>query len=657
MSRILVVDDDSGSRLILKSRLADRGHDAVVAETGARGLAQARESRFDVILVSATITQAVDGFEICRRIRQIPEAHATPVVLYAESASPESQARGYAAGCESFLVGSELPTLAPVLLILLKHGRERREIEAQMRALQDLARRATEERPRATDAEPVAVRENADHAGVLREIASGRPEGLLVVDVEGTVRQADRGACELLGGRIEGRHLGHLVPSAGLEAFVRDAHIEAREGFRFDLVPRRGRAARSLSASVVPMLVQPSEDDPSYKVVLLYDASKRRLAADLVRSQDASVPRAQLGPLLEAARESFRVQALRGESGPMRALRTLVVEASGRTDPVLIEGERGTGKERIARTLHFCGSSTGAFVQLRCNALSAESLEIELFGYTKGAFPTATCDRPGLFHAAQDGTLYLEEIGDLPLELQRRLLAFLETGTVQRRSASRRNERIDLRVIASSSRPLEAAVAEGRFLPELLARFVGLVLRAPGLAARPEDVEPIVRHAIDCFGAGRQVRTITEEALGLLQQYPWPGNVAELWDCVEQACARATEGRIEVGDLPRALREHHQGVPERSLQPVARHAGPVAQGTHTVAGSARIEPGRSSRPAAREARAWDITDEDPINLDHYEKKALLRALDAVGQDRIRAAKLLGLGKSTLYRKLKRFDIH
>ena len=665
MSRILVVDDESGSRLILKSRLAERGHEVVLAETGARGLVHAREQRFDAILVGASVSPAIDGFEVCRRLKNVPETSATPILLFADAAAPEVQARGYDAGCEAFLTGHELPTLEPALAIALRHARERRELAAQLAVAQEQIRRAHDERARggkegettAREAARDVVRENGDHSAALRELASGRPDGILVVDAEGTVLQADKGACDLLGGRIEGRHLGHLVPSAGLEAFVRDAHIEAREGFRFDLVPRRQRGARSLTATVIPMLVQPGEGATSAKIVLFHDVAKRRHAAELLRVQEPGIPRQELGPLMEAARETYRVRSLRGESESMQRLRATTTEAIARSEPVLIRGERGTGKERIARTLHFGGSSTGAFVPVHCHALSAESLELELFGYAKGAFPGANADRPGSFHAAQDGTLYLEEIGEVPLDTQRRILAFLEGGTVQRRGSPRRSERLDVRVIASTSRPLEAAVREERFLADLLARLSTIVIEPPPLAGRCEDVEPIVRHGIDCFGEPRAVRTISEDALSLMQQYPWPGNVAELWDCVERACARATDGRIEVADLPRALREHHDDVPERSLQPVPRLERPTAQGTHTAQGSVRIEPGRSSRPPQREQRAWDITDDDPISLDHYEKKVLLRALAAVDQDRIRAAKLLGVGKSTLYRKLKRFGIH
>ena len=644
MSRVLVVDDDSGNRLILRSRLGDRGHEVALAESGARGLVLAHEQRFDAFVVAVRLAAGIDGFEVCRRLRAMPEANGVPVLLFADSLSGEAQLRGHEAGAEAVLVGAEVPTLEPVLEALLRQARARRELEAQLRAVQEQARR-----PAAREPNGHAPARETDH-GAARGAGASRPDGILVVDPEGTVRHADRGAAELLGSRIEGSHLGHLAPAAGLEAFVRDAHIEPREGFRFDLVPRRGRAPRSLSATVVPMVVHPGDRDPSLKVLMLFDAAKRRLAHETARAAEPRLLRQELGALIEAARETFRAQSLIGESEPMRRLRARVVAACQRSEPVLVTGERGTGKERVARTLHYGGSSTGAFVPLRCSALSPESLELELFGVAKGVDGAAS-DRPGLFHLAQDGTLFLEEVGDLPLEIQRRVLAFLDSGVIQRHGAvqGRRPERLDVRVVASSVRPLTGAVEEGRFLAELRAKLEAIVIELPALSARLEDVPALARHAVECYGALRQVREVGEDVIEVLRRHRWTGNVSELFDCLEQACARAKDGRLEVADLPRAFHELGEGLPERSLTPQRRPSGPV-EGTHVVAESSEVE----LKP--REARPWDITDDDPISLDVYEKKVLLRALNETGQNRVEAARLLGVGKSTLYRKLKRFGI-
>lgn len=658
MIRILVVDDDSGHRLVLRSRLAERGYEVTLAESGARGLMDARAAAFDLFLVASNLGSGIDGHEVCRRLKGIPETSAVPVVLFNHhSLAHENLERGFDVGCDAFVIGGELSGLEHQLRLLIRQRRLQQELSDQVRALQEQNRRLCDERLRNQDHENHGRDANGEHAAAMRELAAGRPEGILVVDAEGTVRQADRGASEFLGGRIEGRQLGSLVPASGLEAFVRDARIEAREGFRFDVAARRGRTARSLTATVIPLVVHPGEHDPGLRIVMIFDAAKRRLAAEILRVQDPGIPRQALGSLLEAAREMFRPDMLIGHSRLMCDLRESVLIACRCSAPVLLRGERGTGKERIARTLHYGGSSTGAYLQIRCGGLTPEDLELELFGHVKGAHPAAVADRPGLFHMAQDGTLYLEEIGDLPLDLQDRLARFLEEGTILRKG-THRAERMDVRVIVSSVAPLEGAVQEGRFKPELFAHLSKVSLCAPALAQRPEDIEPLAHHCLRRFGAPRQIQEFTEEALWILRQHDWPGNVAELEDCVEQACARATESVVRVEDLPRGLRDQHLHVSERQLIPVKRPEGPQALGTHTV-GTPKLEPEpvipRTAR-SSREPHLWDITDEDPISLDLYEKKALLRALEQVHGDKLAAARLLKVGKSTLYRKLKRFGI-
>lgn len=663
MIRILVVDDDSGQRLILKNRLGERGYEVALADSGAKGLVEARGGAFDAILVAADLGSGIDGYEVCRRLKSIPETNSTPIVLFhSQSSAGDHVDRGYEAGCDAYVFGQELNGLDHSLRLLLRIRRQIHELAEQIRGLQDLARRGGD-RPRESEN---GVRESSEHQNVLRELASGRPDGVLLVDGEGTVRHADRGACDLLGARIEGRHLGSLVPASGLEAFVRDARIDAREGFRFDANLRRGRAARSLTAVVMPFVVMPGEVEHGFRVVLLYDAAKRRLAADLLRIPDRGVPRQELGALLDAAREVYRPERLIGDTPPMRALRDSVAAAMRSSGHVVLVGAEGTGKERIARTLHFGGSSTGAFLHLRCSAIGPADIDLELFGYVKGAFPGAVNDRAGLFQLAQDGTLFLEEIGSLPLETQERLVRFLDDGTVVR-NGSRKAERIDVRIVASTSQPTEALIAHGQLSRALLQRLHETVIHVPTLAECHDDVIPLAFSAVERFGAARGVRDIADEALAVLRQHDWPGNVAELEDVVEQSCARAQGGIIRVEDLPRALRERYAELPPRDLIPTRRPLGAQIGGTHVVGVSqnhgahahahANVLAGHGGHAAPGEPRPWDITDSEPVSLDLYEKKALLRALDQVGGDKLAAARLLKVGKSTLYRKLKRFGIH
>ena len=667
MSRVLLVEDEPGNRRILENRLSSNGHEVAVAESGAQGLSLARESRFDLVLVSAELKSGVDGFEVCRRTRALPEGIRPGILLYCEqSPVPEVIERGYKAGTDAFVTRPDLPGLEHVLQVIGRQRARVAELEEEVARLSDPKRRP-EAASAAAPARDRAAKEGEDRAGALREFASGRPEGVLVVDAEGTVRHADRGACELFGGSIEGRHLGDLAPASGLEAFVRDARLETREGFRFDLAARKGHPGRTLTATVVPLVVHSGHPDSEIRVVLLHDAARRRLAAEVLRLQDPSLARQELGPLLEAAREAYRPHTLVGTSASTAELRRSLSAWSRTEAPVLLVGERGTGKERAARILHYSGPSTGAFVKLSCGALAPENLDLELFGRVRGAAPGALADRPGLFHLAQDGTLYLEEIAEAPVPTQEKILRFLEEGVVAR-VGTPKVERLSVRILLSTSAPLEGRVREGRFSEGLLRRLEGSMLAFPRLADRREDVPVLVRLYLGTFGAPRGVLDIDEEALAMLGRHEWRGNVSELVDCIEQCCAAADGESIAVGDLPRSIVDPkraggaHDVIPSlpptRAARVAARPGAVAASSPHAATaqdGRAERELPRATQPA-REIRPWDITDEDPICLELYERKALLRALDRVGGDRLAAARLLNVGKSTLYRKLKQFGI-
>lgn len=656
MSRILVIDDDSGHRLVLKSRLADAGHEVLAVDSGARGLTEARSAPFDVFLVHARLGSGVDGFEVCRRLRGIPERSLVPVVLFEEHpASAEEIARGYEAGCDAFVTKSELPALEHVLRVFQRHKGKVDELLGQNIALRDHVRRQNDERARPHDPAhptPHANHDVHDSSSAVRELASSKPDGVAIVDAEGTVRYADRGASELLGSRIEGAHLGDIAPASGLEAFVRDARIEGREGHRFELPGRKNRPPRSLIATVVPLLTRPNDPhDASLRILLLNDGQKRRVAAEYLRIQEPGVPRAELGALLEAAREVFRPEAILGTSSSIAALRAQVVAAASSDAPVLLRGEPGSGRERIAKVLHFTGSSTGPFLHARC-AGPAEDVAAELFGCAKNGSAAGT-ERPGLAHLAVDGTLYLEEITELAPELQEKLAKFLATGSLARRGGSKA-ERISLRLVVSTSADLEQMTAAGKFDRGLYEALAPHQIAIPPLAARREDVPLLARHFVDRFGARRGVKGLDDDALAALVRHDWAGGVAELEDAIEQACARAKDGVVAVEHLPRAIRDRLG----KDYIPRAKAPPRSIEGTHSVGGIPNVEitPKQRGPTNYPDARPWDITDEEPVSLDLYEKKALLRALHETEGDRLKAAKLLKVGKSTLYRKLKRYEI-
>lgn len=660
MSRLLVIDEDAGRRLILRSRLVEAGYELTVAENGARGLIEARNGSFDAVLVDARLTTGVDGCEVCRRVKAIPERALVPVVVYVDDATlGDEMVRAYEAGCDAFVARSELPALEHVLRSLARHRARVEELHKLVQALSSPKPAAHEstngERPRRASTSERNEHEaalSAEQVAALRELAGGRPDGLLVVDAEGLVRHADRGACELLGSRVEGAHLGSLIPASGLEAFVRDARVEAREGLRFDLPPRRGRPARPMVALVVPMLAQSRDGGAPLRILELHDGLRRRIAAEALRVHEPALTRAEAGPLVEAAREIFRPCNLRGASAAAARLREETARAASHHEPVLLRGERGSGRGRVARTIHWSGTSIGPLVEVRCGAHAEDRLAVELFGTAR---TTAALERPGVVHLAQDGTLFLEEVGELPLALQQRLVRYLETGLIQR-CGSQREERLEVRVLASTSTSLESAVSEGRFRADLLERLSRHEIDVPRLADRIEDLEAIALSFVQRFGGGRGIQSIGPAALAAMQAYAWPGNLGELEACFERACARARPPAVAIEDLPRVVRDlATPGLRDEIVpRPAQRNDG--APGTHAVSGlpAREITPQPRGAPAAREA--WEIPLNEPLSLELYERHALMRAIAMCDGDKLAAARMLKLGKSTMYRKLKRYGI-
>jgi two-component system response regulator HydG len=237
----------------------------------------------------------------------------------------------------------------------------------------------------------------------------------------------------------------------------------------------------------------------------------------------------------------------------MRELAALVRKVAASEATVLVLGETGTGKERIARALHLLSPRAGGrFVALNCAAIPAELLESELFGHAQGAFTGAVRDRSGLFEEAHGGTLFLDEIGDTPPALQAKLTRVLEERAI-RRVGETHERQLDVRLIAATHRDLEAMVKAEAFREDLWYRLNVAVIRLPPLRDRPDDVELLAAHFLDeqrGTAHGRRLVGFTDQALAALRGYAWPGNVRQLRAAVERAGVVARDGRIDVGDLP-----------------------------------------------------------------------------------------------------------
>ncbi|AUN93880.1 sigma-54-dependent transcriptional regulator [Pseudazoarcus pumilus] len=249
--------------------------------------------------------------------------------------------------------------------------------------------------------------------------------------------------------------------------------------------------------------------------------------------------------------EADGVRRLIGRSAAIEHLRAQVARLARSQAPVFIHGESGTGKEVIARSIHALGPRAGgAFVPVNCGAIPHELMESEFFGHVRGSFSGATADKPGLFRAAQGGTLFLDEVAELPLAMQVKLLRAIQERAV-RPVGAHAEEAVDVRVLSASHRDLAALVAEGRFRQDLFYRINVIALHVPPLRERPEDIEALAAHILARLAArdGGPAQRLSAESLAALRAHPFPGNVRELENLLERACALCDSDVITPADL------------------------------------------------------------------------------------------------------------
>ncbi len=301
-----------------------------------------------------------------------------------------------------------------------------------------------------------------------------------------------------------------------------------------------------------------------------------------------------------------------GETGSLKEVFSIVQKVVHTNSTVLIQGESGTGKELIARALHFNSSrSAKPFLAVNCGALPEALLESELFGHTKGAFTGAVADKSGLFRSAEGGTIFLDEIGEMPMQLQVKLLRALQEHEVMPVGSSA-SIKFDARIVAATNKDLELEVGNRNFREDLFYRLNVIEIALPPLRERPRDIRLLAKFFVSKSAAAQDQppKSISEEALSSLEQYDWPGNVRELENAVERAFVLSGE-TIGVDDLPRKVR----------ASAVASFDDPSSNRT----------------------------------LEDVERRHIMHIMNEADGDKVQAAKTLGIDLSTLYRKLKKFD--
>jgi two-component system, NtrC family, response regulator HydG len=454
--------------------------------------------------------------------------------------------------------------------------------------------------------------------------AAERPVRVLIVDDDEAHAEALADGLEIDGYRCTVVHSGQaavdLLAEQSFDAVLTDLVMPDLSGI--DVLKAAGR----LQPDCAVLLITGHE---SLRTAV--DALRHGAADYLAKPVDLSELRTRLARAIEAGRlrrantelqrqidKRFGFEGIIGSSPAMQRVFDVLGQVSATNATVLILGESGTGKELVARAIHQNSPrAKGHFVAVNCAALSEGLIESELFGHVKGAFTGAVAHKEGRIVYADGGTMFLDEVGDMPLATQAKLLRVLETREVQPVGGNT-VQKVDIRLVAATHRDLERMVAEGSFREDLLYRLQVVTLELPPLRKRKTDIPILIEHFVGELAAehGRAVRGVTPEARAALVRYDWPGNVRELRNAIESMVLLARGDVLGVEDLPEAVRGGGE-------------AGPAGRGSHELAGRSLAE---------------------------VERDLIAANLELMAGNREKTARVLGIGERTLYRKIKEYGL-
>jgi len=455
-----------------------------------------------------------------------------------------------------------------------------------------------------------------EEVAVPREAAS---MNILVVDDEPTIRETCAEVARQIGMKVttvaSAEEAFEVLENSAVDIVLTDLMLQHTSGL--DLLKRVHDTNPALPVIV---LTQYGTIDSAVAATRLgaVDYVTKPFRIEELRSRLERAARAvELQQENHLLRQQLRTRpgfgGLIGVSERMQRVYKIIQKVAMHEYPVLILGESGTGKELVAKSVHFSGPRSGRpFVPVDCSSLVPTLIESELFGYVKGAFTGAQHGKQGLLEAANGGTLFLDEIGDMPVDLQAKLLRALQEREVKPVGSTERRH-IDVRIIAATNRDLDSAIKSGSFRQDLYFRLNVVQVKLPPLRERKSDIPLLVFSFLEKFSASQQTsREISEEAMRQLIAYDWPGNVRELENAIERSVALGSGPILHVADLPTNLQyPTTERVPDKN---------------------------------------------ELLPLEELERRAILRTLREMAGDKLAAARILGIGKTTLYRKLKQYHL-
>lgn len=569
--KILIVDDEEIIRFTFNDLLTRAGYRVFLTDSCSGAIDLIQSEQFDLLLIDICLGDG-DGMDIVRKVHH-EEYDAGTVII---TGNPDLRTAREAIRYRVYDYLTK-PILKEALLRTIEMTLQHKSFKAEQKR----------------------YRRNLD--AIFRSV----DDAIITVDTDHRILELNEAAgriCNLPGNEARGQILDQILPDCSRKclAALQDT-IEKRKPVEINRVQccteheagSNNRPPKILNLKTVPLIG--NNDQHEGAVLILRDITR------LVSLESNLDERRQL-----LCNTSVSIT--------MKKLNCLIGELANLRSTVLIMGESGTGKELVAEALHYRGErGEKPLVKVNCSALSEDLLESELFGHVRGAFTGAHTDKIGRFERADGGTIFLDEIGEISRRLQLKLLRFLQEKELERVGSSS-PIRVDVRIIAATNRNLREAIARGEFREDLYYRLKVVELLVPALRERLEDLPLIVGYFIKKYSVqfNKSINSVSREAMGLLADYSWPGNIRELQHTLEYACILCSSSEITVGDLPGDF------PPKKELN----------------------KEGRNSNDSAR-----------PDRLD---KESIAQAMIRAVGNKTLAAELLGVSRRTIYRKLKKY---
>jgi two-component system response regulator HydG len=417
---------------------------------------------------------------------------------------------------------------------------------------------------------------------------------------------------------VSGNNVLDIITRDGIDVVITDLVMQEIDGMRIlketkEHSPETEVILITGHGSVETAVTAMQKGAATYLLKPINISHLRAVVDKVVEKQSIVRSNIELHKQLE---EKFGFAGIIGNSQQMHRIFNILKQIASTTATVLVVGESGTGKELIARAIHYNGPRKNhPFVELNSAAISESLLESELFGHEKGAFTGALYQRKGKFEYANNGSLFLDEVGDMPLTTQAKLLRLIEDGRIVR-IGSNESVKIDVRIIAATNKDLGELVKEGKFREDLYYRFNVICLRLPPLRERQEDIFLLMDSFIKEFSKknSKDIKDISSDARKILFRYDWPGNIRELRNCIESMIVFNQNGVLDVNDIPEHIYKSNRVALTGPVFPVG------------------------------------------VTLDEMEKELMKNTLAYVGGNRGETAKILGIGERTLYRKLEKYGL-